>query len=644
MKRTLFLASVLVFAGWRALAAGEEQQFIAVLQSEHSLQEKDAACAQLKWIGTDAAVPALAALLTDEQLSHSARYALESMTSPKAEEALLDALPKTSGLTRMGIIQSLGFRADEKAAAPLIPLLSDADAATVAAAAEALGHVGGHEALAALEAARPKATGPSLLAVDDGLLRCAISLSDAGKRAEAQKVFQELYDNDKAEAVRVAAFHGLLETSDNPVPLMITAIKGGDGPSQMTALQLVREITAPGATESFANLLPEVPSPVQISIIDGLAQRGDPVALAALNPMTASEVAEVRLAALAGLGEIGDDSSVPVLSKFVASGSAAEKKAARAALLKIRRGKVTDALLNELANTQGSAQLELGRLLGERDDRAAVLRLLQMAGGSAAARAGALQALAMLADGSAIAPLVELASTGTSEDDRAQAAEAVDAICQRMQAKGAPVHDETLFKALQGGSVEARVVLLPVCGGLTDPSAREILRQTIRENDARLRQAALSALCATHDPELLPDLVRLASASQEDQARVLAIRGCVRLLTREEGVKFEPSARLEAFKSILGAGLGADEKRAVLAGLATVPDPRALDMIVPLTDDPAVRKEAIQAVIQIAPTLPDAPAAAAALRQALSKTEDSETHKTGERALKALAGKTPAGK
>ncbi len=96
----------------RGAQGDEEQQLIAVLQSDSSLTKKDAACARLKRIGTDQSVPALAALLTDEQLSHSARYALESMPSAKAGEALADALAKTSGLTKVGIINSLGFRGE----------------------------------------------------------------------------------------------------------------------------------------------------------------------------------------------------------------------------------------------------------------------------------------------------------------------------------------------------------------------------------------------------------------------------------------------------------------------------------------------------------------------------------------------------
>src|SRR6266581_2816129 len=89
---------------WSLLASAaeqnDEQTFIQVLQSSASPKEKDAACARLKRIGTKQSIPALSALLIDEQLSHSARYALESMPFPKAGTALLQALENTSGLVR----------------------------------------------------------------------------------------------------------------------------------------------------------------------------------------------------------------------------------------------------------------------------------------------------------------------------------------------------------------------------------------------------------------------------------------------------------------------------------------------------------------------------------------------------------------
>ena len=142
--RTLLLiciACAALVAGFPDLAQGaqtnEEQQLITVLQSDSSLTKKDAACARLKRIGTDQSVPALAALLTNEQLSHSARYALESMPSAKAGEALTEALGKTSGLTEVGIINSIGFRCEQGAVPVLAKLLTDQDAQVAAAAATA---------------------------------------------------------------------------------------------------------------------------------------------------------------------------------------------------------------------------------------------------------------------------------------------------------------------------------------------------------------------------------------------------------------------------------------------------------------------------------------------------------------------------
>ena len=66
----------------------EERQLIQILESNQSPKDKDAACAQIKRIGTSASVPALGRLLTDENLSHSARYALESMPFSEAGQAL----------------------------------------------------------------------------------------------------------------------------------------------------------------------------------------------------------------------------------------------------------------------------------------------------------------------------------------------------------------------------------------------------------------------------------------------------------------------------------------------------------------------------------------------------------------------------
>src|SRR5688500_14300072 len=89
-----------------------EAELITVLQSDAAPAEKDGACQKLKVIGTVKAVPALASLLADSALSHSARYALEGMATPEAGAALREALKDSNGLTKAGIVASLGQRRD----------------------------------------------------------------------------------------------------------------------------------------------------------------------------------------------------------------------------------------------------------------------------------------------------------------------------------------------------------------------------------------------------------------------------------------------------------------------------------------------------------------------------------------------------
>jgi HEAT repeat protein len=340
MKRLLFFALAacvlmpqLQFAA-PAAATNEEQQLIGILQSNQSPTEKDAACARLKRIGTAQSIPALAALLNDEQLSHSARYALESMPYPKAGQALAEALGTTSELTKVGIINSLGFRQETGTVPALVALLTDHDAQVASASARALGQIGGSKALNALQVATTTSVGPVHDVLVDACLRCANHLLAADSQGKALAVFQQLYDSEKKDGIRTAAYRGMIQASGKrALPLMAAAILGADGASQAAALQLVREVAAPGATETIASMLHTVTPPVQVALVGGLCQRGDTAAAPAIASMVKDASPEVRLAALNALGILGDASMVPLLAVAAASSSGEEQKAARLALV-----------------------------------------------------------------------------------------------------------------------------------------------------------------------------------------------------------------------------------------------------------------------------------------------------------------------
>jgi hypothetical protein len=194
-----------------------EKSLVGLLKSDATPAAKQFVCRQLCIIGTEQCVPALAEMLTQkpaqEMQPHPAdmaRYALERIPGPAVDAALREALAKTTGLVKVGIINSLGERRDAKAAAALCKLISDSDEMMACAAVAALGKIGGPEATEALAKAKGTASGRLRMVVLDAYLKCADKLSAEGKRKQANAIYKELYDTEMPAVIRTAALRGMV--------------------------------------------------------------------------------------------------------------------------------------------------------------------------------------------------------------------------------------------------------------------------------------------------------------------------------------------------------------------------------------------------------------------------------------------------
>ena len=112
-----------------------ERKLLGFLVMDGSLVAKDSVCQMLRIIGGDASVPILSKMLAAPNTTDMARYALEKIPGDAAESALLDALGKTNGDVKLGVISSLADRKSAKAVPALAKLLvgSNPDAALAAA-------------------------------------------------------------------------------------------------------------------------------------------------------------------------------------------------------------------------------------------------------------------------------------------------------------------------------------------------------------------------------------------------------------------------------------------------------------------------------------------------------------------------------
>ncbi len=200
------------------IATMDAAALIRIIKDPSSTEFRRAkACVRAGELGAKEAVPALSALLADDHLSVYARYGLEPIRDPSAEEALLAAMSKLKGVRLVGVINSIKKRRDAKAGPALAKLLYGSDADVARAAAAALGSIGGESSAKELHTALSKTTGMTRMAVADASLVCAERLLAEGKRDQALNLYTSLSTPNLPKAVRLGAMEAIIreETSIN---------------------------------------------------------------------------------------------------------------------------------------------------------------------------------------------------------------------------------------------------------------------------------------------------------------------------------------------------------------------------------------------------------------------------------------------
>jgi len=190
-----------------------EKALLGVLKSDAKYAGKQYVCRELSIIGTEQSVPALASMLTDEEYSDMARYALERIPGDAVDKALLAALPKANGKPKIGIVNTLGERGCRKAAPAIGKLVGGSDKLLAGAAISALGKIGGPDAMKALAKAKDGTSGKLQMMVYDAYLKCADQLAAEGKKVEALKIYRDLNKPGVPQLVRTAALRGMVKAA-----------------------------------------------------------------------------------------------------------------------------------------------------------------------------------------------------------------------------------------------------------------------------------------------------------------------------------------------------------------------------------------------------------------------------------------------
>jgi len=597
------LLELVLVIGWTLTAAGlaqavEERDLIAILQSSADAPAKCDACQQLRIYGTLQSVPVLASLLDVERVGHAARYALEGMPYPEAGAALRDAFGRSPVATKVGLIDSMGARGDKAAIPLLTPLLEGDNATLAAAAAAALGKIGGDEPIAPLSAAREHPDSAVRNAIWEAMLCCAEDRFANGDVLTATVLCRDLFDSDVPPAVRSAAWRGwVLYDKEKRSQLVLQALIGTDESLEQAAIKLLREIEDVAVVKACTGKWDSLDAKAQLAVLDahvtfGVDARGT-VAKAG-----SSAHAMVRIAAWRALAKLNDTSMVPVLARAAAQAQESERDAARDALRRIHGSTADEALLAHLKRANANEKAEVLLALGDRRDKQVTSLLLQHArDNEQPVRLAALASLYRLSAPETLSPLLDLLAQAPSSADGNACLKALSAVCQACVDKERAA--DRVIAAIGPFPAAKRRDALSLLAELGTAQALDELKRVAQGSDVQLTREAMRVFANWPNVTPVPDLFAMARTSANSTSRTLALRAAIALVPHES----DSAKRLTLLQNALELATRAAEKRQALSQLAQIARPEALDVTLLYLSDSTLTNEASVAALSIAEAL-----------------------------------------
>ncbi len=578
-----------------------EARLLQILTGKATLPGKQFVCEQLSLIGSKASVPTLIQLLHDSSASDMARYALERIPDPAADQALRKALAKSSGAIRLGIINTIGQRRDAHAVAELGKLAKSSEAATAAAAINALGKIGDEKSAKILAEAKDKTTGAMQTLVCDAYLNCASLFLKQGKMDKAGAIYAQLNRPNFSEATRFAALRGMVQTRrENVNEFVLSLIKNPEAQMQTLGVNLVSEIPATESVAGIAQILPVLSPANQMQLLFSLAERPEDEVRQAAVLAAQSQHREVRVAALQALGKVGDASAVLLLANAAAAKSL-ESASARKSLYRLGGPNVDETIVAGVASAAPEVQIELILAVNQRRIKAAAPALLQAAKSpETPVRLEAVRALRVIAEEIHLPDLVELLVQAPNAAERNELQQAViaAALSTPLQKRSGAAVLNHFKKIPPGTNAETRKSLLHVLGSIGDKAALPVLLDALKDTSAGVITTAINALSEWPSAEPGDHLLAVAERSPKRTHQILALRGFVRLL-RFESDRPSPDT-IKKFRRALELAANAEEQKMILGWLADVKALQAMDLAMVHMKNEALRAEAEVAAVKIA--------------------------------------------
>ncbi len=569
----------------------EDKLLAGLISDQATFAAKQFICRMLQQVGTEKSVPVLASLLTDEKLSHMARYALEPMPYPQVDVELRKALDKAPGETKIGIISSMGNRGDKKSVDSIAKNIKSEDKQLVSAAISSLGHIGGSEAAKILSDAKVPAG--LEIARADACIKAADKLLAEGKKKDAAAIYGKMTADSYPAAIRISAYNGLINAEkENAVPTILKLLDDPNAAIRQSAGAFISAVPGPQATKAFADRLSSLSTKDQVILISGLAQRGDKAAAPQIAKAMKSADKDVQVAAVSAMGILGDSSSVKTLAEMTTESGDVSQAAIKSLTILSGNG-VSEELIKSAQQGNPDVRSNCIDIIAARQDKNALTVLLKLAEDKdTKVRSAAYKALGSMAGPAELPKIVALLSANKEPEELRKLEQSLISIVNRIEDKGAS--GDAIIAGLKATGDSAKPALLTALSKVGNQNALSAVREYLASTNNEVKKAAIRTMSDWPDPAPMDDLLNIAKNDSDESNKILALRGYIKLATL-------PSDRpknqtVEMLAKAVPLASRADEKKSILVALSGLPCLEALDLSKSIAADQSVAAEAKQTI------------------------------------------------
>jgi HEAT repeat protein len=592
------------------------------------LSAKQDICRILWQIGSAQSAPALKQLLTQPETVDIACYAVANTPVPELGQAVRDALAGSTGLVAVSLLNLLGQRRDAGAVSLIVPFLQNNSSLVTAAAAKALGKIGGASAASALDTFR-RSTGSGQRGIADNAYLRAVEGLDA---PDAIRVWRGLVaGKDQSDLVRREALLRLSEHDPQAAwPWLLAALREEEPALRPATGQALRNLGDPSLQERATTIqrdksnaasslapsdgervgvrgsflptsdavysLPGLPAASQVVVVEALGAVIPLERLAALVRQPG-----IRASTLRVLGSRPEPEAATMLLVEALSVDSIPDRPTIFGLLKAVPGQAaTEVMLKALPTAPSPWLPELVKVLLARGGKVPLAPLLERArAGEPSARVQAIHSLGLVATAADRGDLVDLLTSSDNSEIHNTVEQALAEVVSRFSS--ADLQVDWLLAGLNSAQrPQDRQTWLRLLAGTGTSAALRTVTTQLREGHPEDREAALRALSQWPNEAGLAPLLELTSERLTDTERTLVLRGAVRLLQEAQTTGRSKS---DSFRQLLPLAGDPANRKLWLSGLAQVNEPAALELLLPILDDPAVRPEASLAAFAIASNL-----------------------------------------